>query len=404
MNTLQLRSILGYVTFSVKGDQLAAFFHRCSQEQLLLWDITLVNKKEAEAKVYATEFKKLTTLAEQLNFEITIKKRHGLSFYFLILWNEKHKLVAMAFASLLLFFLANTVWNIHISGVPTHLETKITEQLKENGVYRGAFRASRTPVETIEGNIMESVPELLYISVKKRGTIYTIEAVEKKEEKLKERTSPTNLIAQKSGVIKKMLIKEGQAVVNVNDFVKKGEVLVKGNMNLSESPDDEDEETEETIDELVTSEGDIYANTWYEVTVSSNLYTSLEQLQGDKITHYYVNFGKLRIPIFIWPKIKYEQVEVINEQIPIQILKRKLPITIIKQTTYDKNTIEIVRSQEEAKEMGVEHALEDLQNKLGTDAEIIKYYILHEAVDNGKVKLRLYVSALENIAHAVPIN
>src|SRR5699024_6362276 len=177
------------------------------------------------------------------------------------------------------------------------------------------------PVETIEGNIMESVPELLYISVKKRGTIYTIEAVEKKEEKLKEKTSPTNLIAQKSGVIKKMLIKEGQAVVNVNDFVKQGEVVVRGDMNLSESPDDEDEETEETIDELVTSEGDIYASTSYEVTVSSKLYTSLEPLQGDKITHYYVNFGKLRIPIFIWPKIKYEQVEVINEQIPIQILK-----------------------------------------------------------------------------------
>src|SRR5699024_1622502 len=153
-----------------------------------------------------------------------------------------------------------------------HLEEKIKEQLNGMSVYPGAFRTARVPVEAMESNIMETLPELLYISVKKRGTIYTVEAVEKKQETLEPKPGPRHLIAAKNGIIQKMLIKDGQAVVAVNDFVKKGDLLVSGQIITEENIDEADGDDEDAHTVLVASEGDVYANTWYELQVSSKLF------------------------------------------------------------------------------------------------------------------------------------
>src|SRR5690606_17334922 len=99
----------------------------------------------------------------------------------------------------------------------------INVQLKDMGIYRGAMFTSRITLDEVETNLMKAFPELLYINVKKRGTIYTIEAMEKEQPLQKKHPGPSHLVAAKSGMIKKMLVKNGRIVVNVNDFVKKGD-------------------------------------------------------------------------------------------------------------------------------------------------------------------------------------
>lgn len=404
MNVLQFRSILGYVHFSLEGDQLVQFVHLCQKESILLWDVSFIENNRIEAKIYVTDIKKIKKLADELNIDVEILSRKGISFYLVTIWNQKERVVAFLLSTLLLFYLSQTVWKVEINGVATHLEHEITERLQKFGVYQGAFRTSRLPVEQMEAHIMETLPELLYISVKKRGTIYTIEALEKQEEKLTENTRPTDLIARKSGIIQKMLVKEGQAVVHVNDFVKKGDLLVTGKMDMDdvEQEADESEDDEQNI-KLVTSEGDVYANTWYEVEVSSNLQATYETLQGEKINHYFISVGNVNIPLFIWPKVKYYETEVNEEHIPLHILKKELPFSLKKRTSYAKKTVKLAQTEKEARQKGIDHALKDLKNKLGKETEIIKYYILHDVVDSGKVKLRLYVSVLENIAQVRPL-
>lgn len=403
MKSFQLSAIFGYVTFSVKGKRIVQFFQQCAQANILLWDIFLVNESEVKAKVHTIDYKKITAIADQLQSSIKIEKRNGLSFYMLSLWNEKQKIVAFICSVLLLYGLSHTVWHVEIHGVPVHLEEKITDQLKRMSVYPGSFSTSRLPVEAMESNIMETLPQLLYISVKKRGTIYTVEAVEKKQETPEPKPKPQHLIAAKNGIIHKMLIKDGQAVVAVNDFVKKGDLLVSGQITTDEIVDKVDEEDADNPPLLVASEGVVYANTWYELQVSSKLFTTHEQLQGAAIKHYDVNIGKITIPLKFWPKINFPETIITENKEQIRLFKRDFPMSLIKRTTFDKQTIEITRTAEEAKQRGIDHALKDLQTKLGKDAEILKYYILHEKVESGKVKLRIYVSVLENIAQAVPI-
>src|SRR5699024_6661737 len=106
--------------------------------------------------------------------------------------------------------------------------------------------------------------------------------------------------------------------------------------------------------------------------------------QGGIINHYDINIGKLAIPVKFWPKINFKEKEITEIKERTRLFNRELPITITKRTIFDKQTIEITRTEDEAKQQGIDHALEDLHIKLGKDADILKYYILHEKVESGK--------------------
>ncbi|NLI67445.1 MAG: sporulation protein YqfD [Bacilli bacterium] len=398
MNRLQGRHIIGNVTFTIEGEPLVDFFYEAKRNNIPLWDIHLLGKTKAEMKAYVTDLKRIEQIASDLNYTFSVREREGFFVHLLSFWVKKERIITVIFAILFLFFISNTIWNVTITGVSTPIENEIERMLREMGIYRGAFVLNRADVDEVETNIKQALPELLYINVKKRGTIYEIEAKEKQQPLEKRVASPSHLVAKKSGIIKKMLIKNGQIVVNVNDFVKKGDLLVSGIIDLNEN---EDEENKEKI--TMRAEGKVYANTWYEVTVSSELFTVHERLEGDFIEHRYLTVGNFTLPLFNFKKPPYTFTEESIQEKQLKLFERTLPIYYVKKTIYDKELIEIKRTETEAKQLAIEHALFDLQQKLGKDAEILKYYILHEAKENGKVKLRLYVSTLENIAQSVPI-
>lgn len=400
MNHLQGKYIIGFVTFIVEGDSLLNFFYEARENHISLWDIKLKSKTKAEMKTYITDYKKLIQIANNLKISITLTNRNGLFVHLVTLWQKKERLIAILLSIVLLFILSNTVWKVSITGVTTQVEKEINEQLINMGIYQGAMFTSKISLDEVESKLMQSLPELLYINVKKRGTIYTIVATEKQLPLEKNKSGPSHLVAAKSGIIQKMLVKNGQIAVQVNDFVKKGDLLVSGFVNFN----DEDENGQDNNKIQLNAEGKVYANTWYDVTVSSNLFTINERLEGNFINHYYLLLGNKGIPLFNFKQIHYEHIEETYRRTQLKLFDREFPIFFVKKTIFNKEIIEHIRTEDEAKQIAIDHALFDLKQKLGKDADIVKYYILHEVKDNGKVKLRLYVSALENIAQPMPIN
>lgn len=71
---------------------------------------------------------------------------------------------------------------------------------------------------------------------------------------------------------------------------------------------------------------------------------------------------------------------------------------MIEQTIYEYNDQQLQRTLPETKEAVIKHVDNHLKTTLGQDTEILKYYVLHESVENGKVNMNIYLSVLENIA------
>ncbi|MEI3611677.1 sporulation protein YqfD [Pseudogracilibacillus sp. SO30301A] len=397
MKRIQGKNVVGYVTVKVKGKRPEVFFQACTDAGIPVWDIKKQNNSVCLGKIYLIHVKRLKVLLQNYPYEVEIINRKGYINFFSYIWTRKELLLSILLCSAIIFFLSNIIWKVEINGVSVDIEDKLEKELASYGLYEGAWIYSLESLDIVQEQIVNDVPELLYIGIEKKGTTYTVDAVEKLVVKEESEPAPQHLIAAKNGIIQKMFIKKGSPVVNINDYVKKGDVLVSGVME--EAKNENEEESSEKLKEIVTSaEGEVFANTWYEVNVTSSLYQHTEKLSGDKITKYSLNIGKWQLPIWGFKKIPYEQVFEETEVIPVYLLKWKLPFNLIERTIYDKESFTQIRSEEDAKNIAIEHVKEDLKLKLGKDSEIIKYYVLHETVDNGKVKMNLYISVTENIA------
>ena len=404
MKRVQGKNVVGYVTIQITGKNLEVFFQTCANAKIPIWDVTRIDEYTCEAKVYLHSMSKVKQIAEHYNDEITQLNRSGLVHHMLNLWARKEIIISIVVSCLILFVLSNIVWKINITGVSVDVEKKIDEQLTAHGLYEGAWSYSFESLDIIQQKILNSVPELLYIGIEKKGTTYHVDAVEKLIVKEPEKKQNQHLVAAKNGIIKKMFIKEGQPVVNVHDFVKKGDRLVSGIIEEENMDENEENKLEEVENKTVSANGEVYANTWYEVNVTSSLKRNHHKLPGDKMIKHYLKVKDFYLPIWGFKKIPFEHYVIEKEEKKVKLLKWEIPLIISENTIYHQEDFTETRTVEEAKEQAINHVKNDLKLKLGTEAEILKYYVLHESEESGKVKLNLYISVLEDIATAQPIH
>jgi similar to stage IV sporulation protein len=84
-------------------------------------------------------------------------------------------------------------------------------------------------------------------------------------------------------------------------------------------------------------------------------------------------------------------------------LGRELPISYVEKVIREKESFRRLLSKEEAVQAAMELAREDVKKNIPTDAKIDEEILLHEKVENGKVKLTIHFQVIENIAKEKPI-
>src|SRR5690625_7861181 len=105
-------------------------------------------------------------------------------------------------------------------------------------------------------------------------------------------------------------------------------MLVSGIINdKDEESSDEKEEKEEKKDQvLVAAEGDVIANTWYEVSVTVPLSSANELLTGEKSHQHYLGMGAFRLPIWGFKKSDYLDSHHEITENTIYFIKSTLPV------------------------------------------------------------------------------
>ena len=76
---------------------------------------------------------------------------------------------------------------------------------------------------------MQEIDEVAYLSINVKGTNVFVTVTKKDDESTKVANSNyCNIIASKNGIIDKVIARSGEAVVQVGDIVKKGDLLIQG--------------------------------------------------------------------------------------------------------------------------------------------------------------------------------
>ncbi|MFD1018798.1 sporulation protein YqfD [Thalassobacillus hwangdonensis] len=385
MKQLQGRFLKGTVTMIVEGEYPEFFLNRCSINGIKIWNLKRISDTKVEATIFLTDLKQIKALRKGFSYKVRLKSGQGIPFLFGRFKSKKPLWFALFLTIGFLIFLSNVVWSVHINGLPEDLERKVEKSLSDHGVVPGAFSFKLDDPPTIQQKLLDDVPELLWIGVEKKGTAYVLHGVEKTLVDKEKDETPSNLIAGKKGLITRIYISQGRPMVTVNDYVKKGEILASAQL-------DENDET------LVRAEGEVIAETWYKVEVTTPKVETIYTATGESENKYRMRVFNVELPVWGWGKIDYRLVNKDEETSQWKLFKKELPIFWEKATYYELNASKHERTKKETLDVAKEQARMELLKKLPKDSVIVDENLLHEGEENGKVKLILFFKVNEDIA------
>lgn len=404
MKNIQGSFIVGYVTVLVIGDKPELFFQACIDRGIPVWDVKKTDEQTCTGNVHLKHLTVIRTIKRETNYKLKFIDKKGYPFLIRRFIRRKEIVIASILSLMLILYLSNILWKINVDGVSKEVEEKISSQLMDYGVRPGKLLINIDQPGIIQQKLLHDIPELLWIGVHKKGTTYQLEGVEKTIVKKKEKVGPRHLVAEKKGIIKSMYVKKGMAMVDVHDVVNKGDILVSGTMPTSSTDNEEkDKDEEERTGTHIAADGEVTAYTWYEVNVNVPLDMNHEQLTGNQISKYFLQFNKINLPVWGFNKVQYDHTYTETNEQPIYLFSWKTPVSWTKVNIFEKDIYNQNRTKDEAIEVGKKQAIEELKLQLGPKAKIISEKILHERVENGKVYLNLYITVEEDIAIAEPI-
>lgn len=296
--------------------------------------------------------------------------------------NNKYVLLSLIISFMLLFLLCNTIFDIKINSDNKDIINIINNSLSDNGIGVYKRKVSFDKLNSIKNKILEDNKDTLeWIEIREKGCIYYIDVTPRvKSNNNVDNALPSNIVAEKDGVIKHIVVHRGSKVIDNGDYVKKGDILISGNIIKNEN-----------VIDKVHSEGVIYAETWKTVNISIP-FKRIDYVYKKTINHYYLDIFGHKFTI----SGKYDSDNTINKK-SIVLDKPYLFFKLYKEEKkiYDYN--EVILNKEEAYNEALNRSIDVINKKLSSDEYIISKKVLKKEVKRSKINLEVFFKVYEKI-------
>ena len=196
----------------------------------------------------------------------------------------------------------------------------------------------------------------------------------KKQNKISNREK-CNYVANKSGTVKSIKVQKGVLLVQENNYVTKGDVLISGDIFYNEELKDQ-----------VCAKGTIKGEVWYKVNVNYPLYITKTMNEKSK---YNISFNFLDNNYYMfnnkYPKIIKSR-GIGNNKFGINVMKNIKEKKIHKRIKYN-----------EALEKSLDIAKEKVLKKTYNKGQIIDENVLKKEIKNDKIIVEVLVTVEEEL-------
>lgn len=296
--------------------------------------------------------------------------------------NNKYVLLSLIISFMLLFLLCNTIFDIKINSDNKDIINIINNSLSDNGIDVYKRKVSFDKLNSIKNKILEDNKDTLeWIEIREKGCIYYIDVTPRvKSNNNVDNSLPSDIVAEKDGVIKHIVVHRGSKVIDNGDYVKKGDILISGNIIKNEN-----------VIDKVHSEGVIYAETWKTVNISIP-FKRIDYVYKKTINHYYLDIFGHKFTI----SGKYDSDNTINKK-SIVLDKPYLFFKLYKEEKkiYDYN--EVILNKEAAYNEALNRSIDVINKKLSSDEYIISKKVLKKEVKRSKINLEVFFKVYEKI-------
>lgn len=344
------------------------FIKKCLDNNIALYNITykkdylLVTIREKDYKIIC-----------KLNYysKINIYAYIGKKRYLLNLKHNLYNIVLLLLFIVLIYLYSNVIVAVDIKHENKDIINKVNNLLVENGIKKYTPLKSNQKLNEISDKILEDNREFLdFISITRNGMKYIVNIEERiiKKEEVKE--GNCHIVAKKDGVIENIIAKKGIIVVEKGMNVKKGDILISGEVILNEE-----------IKDNLCADGEVLANTWYKVNIKYPL---------NKVEKEYTRRIKINIKAF-GKYLKKRLYEKYDEETIFAIDNIKL----VRQKEYNLKTTKL--NHDEAVNLALLEAESKLKEKIGNNSVIIDKKVLKESQNNSTIELEVFISVKEAI-------
>lgn len=408
-----LSFLMGHVSLVVRGEFLEKFVNMAASRGIYLWDITRLGNDKVRVKVRISDVRPLRHIARATKSCFKIVERKGLPF--MLNRMKKRKLLAIGGVVFLvtLYFLSSFVWFIQVTGNDKLSDEDIKKIAAEAGLRPGVAKWD-LDAKLVERTLREKIPSVAWAGVYVKGTRVTVEIAERKlVQEDPHRNEPAHIVAGKAGLIKEVLVLNGQAVVKEGDTVLPGSILISGEIKEEIKPEQtnqplpEGQEPQEPqyISRFVKAKGIVRARVWYEGYGECRISETLEKLSGQQKTSVRIKFGVKEI-IISGPKESPFQYYEEKQNVKSLPKWRNLSIPVELRTVQylEKLKERMNYGQAGAKRIAEQKALEEVNAKLPQGAKIMERRL--EQVNTGReeelVRIKAFVETVEDIGIIKP--
>lgn len=318
------------------------------------------------------------------HYKCRIIRYYGKRFIINFIKENKYMIISLFIGLFMLYLLSNTIFNIKINTNDKNIYNIVKESLDKYNLKKYKKKKSFDEIKSIKENILKENENVLeWLEIREKGCDYYVDITPRvKKEIIINDNTPSDIVASKDGKILYITSSSGTVLKEKNDYVKKGEVLISGNIIKGEK-----------IAYQVKSEGRVYAEVWYTVKVTVP-FKYVEYIStGEIINHYYLDiFGKKFTLIG-----KYESNNTLNNT-KLILDKPYLPFRLYKEEKKKYKYKEFNVSESDAYKEALKRSDIKIKNMLKDDEYIISKNILKKEIFSSKIILEVFYKAYENIA------
>lgn len=233
MFTSLFRYLRGYLKISVTGYSPERFLNLCKNKKIDVWGLEAKNSGY-EMYIRISGFRKLKPILKKTQTKLKIEGRFGLPFFFHKYRKRKLFFSGIILCMLFVYSLTFFVWNIDLQGNQTITDDVLLEFLESKNISHGMIK-SKIDCEEIASEIRKRFDDIIWVSASIQGTRLFIQVKENADTfdiTNEENKEPGDIIADKAGVVKNIVTRNGVPQVNVGDEIQIGDTLVLGKVDV----------------------------------------------------------------------------------------------------------------------------------------------------------------------------
>lgn len=378
-----------YKKIKVEGTDLNGIVNKCMKNGISMRNLKWKDPLESTVEIKGEDFQGLKKTAGH-SYKVTVLKEGGVIPLFKSMKANITAIVGAFLLGAFIFYQSLFVAEIRIDGYRSISEESLRKVIADAGLYEGARKSE--DYNHIKEALYREFGQITWVSVYEDGRLVEVDISEasKQEEAEVEDETPVDIVADRAGMIEKILPLKGNACVQKGEYVNKGDVLISGAFEYQSS----DYSRGDDIFTMYShASGQVYAKAPLRLTYYVEKNQRIKDKTGKFISGIYIKFGDAEVDTAAGLN-KYEVSE--REEIKILDIVKPLPVKISLIKIQEVEIKERHRDMNKVKEV-VEAAVRQYQKDNLKEGEEILAQNIDYSESQGVIKADVLLEVLEEI-------